>query len=98
MKIDTDDYLTFEEAKAVIGCSLRSLYRAIDAAEADGKEVTTVIFGKRLVVRKMIEQVKERTYPFGTDRRHKLALACGFKGGTQKAANAARRSRRKSGG
>jgi hypothetical protein len=94
MKIDTDDYLTVEEVMEAIGCSQRSVYRAIDAAAADGIQVTTTIFGKRLIVRKMLDAVRSRYFPFGSDRRHEMALECGRLGGLTKAANRRRRARK----
>jgi len=93
MKIDTDDYLTIEETMEVIGCSMRSVYRAIDAAAADGVTVDTYIFGKRLVLRKMLDAVRARYFPFGSKRRSEMAVECGQRGGLTKAANARRRAR-----
>jgi hypothetical protein len=96
MKIDTDDYLTIEEVMEAIGCSQRSVYRAIDAAAADGIEVCAYIFGKRLVVRKMLDAVRARYFPFGSERRSVMAVEFGRQGGLTKAANAKRRPRRTS--
>jgi hypothetical protein len=94
MKIDTDDYLTFEEAMAAVGCSPRSIYRAINAAEGEGIQVTTVLFGKRLVLRKMLDAIRARYFPFGSGRRSEMALECGRLGGLTKAANRRRRVRK----
>jgi hypothetical protein len=93
MKIDTNDYLTLEETMEVMGCSLRSVYRAMDAAAADGLLVETRIFGKRLVLRSMLSALKARHYPFGTKRRSELAVECGRLGGLSKSANARRHER-----
>jgi hypothetical protein len=94
VKIDTDDYLTFEEATEAVGCSPRSLYRAIDAAEGDGVQVTAVLFGKRLVLRKMLDAIRARYFPFGSRRRSEMAVQCGQRGGLTKAANRRRRVRK----
>lgn len=103
MKIDTDQYLSVEDAAAAIGASRRAVYRAMDRAEAEGEVVSVSVFSRRLIIREKLDALKARYFPFGSGRRHELAVACGRAGATQKAANAksraaAGRGRRKTSG
>jgi len=93
MKIDTETHLTIEQAMAAIGCTRRSLYRAIDRAKADGIETTVSIYSRRLVLRNRLDALKARYFPFGSQRRHEMHVIFGGIGGKKKAKNARRRAK-----
>lgn len=93
MKVDTDTHLTVEQAMAAIGCTRRSLYRAIDRAKADGIETTVSLFSRRLVLRSKLDALKARYFPFGSRRRHEMHVIFGGIGGRKKAKNARRRAK-----
>lgn len=93
-KIDTSEYLTADEAAAAIGATTkRALYRALARARADGEEPTVELFGKTLFKRSEIENLKQYYFPWGSERRHELAVHYGSLGGTQKQKNAQARAR-----
>jgi hypothetical protein len=84
------DLMTFPEAAAALGApNRRSVYRAVERAEADGEQVTVKAFGKKLVKRSAIEVLKHYYFPFGSEQRHELAVYCGQLGGAAKRDNAA---------
>lgn len=86
--IDPKDYLTMIQTAKKIGCPRRSLYRIIDRLGVD--RVCTTVFGRRLVHKSMLPMIRQEYAPFGSDRRHEIAVACGHAGGTAKAKNRAR--------
>lgn len=92
MRIDTDRHMTVDEAAAAIGASRRAVYRAMDRAESEGEVVSVSVFSRRLILREKLDALKARYFPFGSSRRHELAVACGRAGGTRKAANARKRA------
>lgn len=86
MKLDTDNYLTADEAAALIGCGKRTLWRSIERAGRD--EVTATVFGRLLVRRSKLPLIEKHYFKRGTDRAHQIAVASGSKGGKQKHLNA----------
>jgi hypothetical protein len=86
--INPKDFLTPDEAYKIIGCSRRAFYRAVKRVGADA--VTVRMFGRRLFRRDKLPLIKEHYFPFGSERRHELAVAAGHAGGTAKAKNLAR--------
>lgn len=94
MKIDTDDYCTMEEFQAAIGCSRRASFRIRAKAIANGLDSAFAkLFGKMLVVRARIGELKQFYEPFGSDARHEGAVRYGKRGGTQKRINRERAAR-----
>lgn len=86
MKLDTNNYVTPDEAAALLGCGKRTLWRSIERAGRD--EVTEVVFGRLLVKRSKLPLIEKHYYRRGTDRAHQIAVSSGSKGGTQKHLNA----------
>jgi len=84
-KIDTSQFLTLDEAAAAVGCNKRALYRCMSRVGFD--EVTTVLFGKRLVLRDKIDQIKAHYYPYYSDAHQAMVKTWGAAGGATKAAN-----------
>lgn len=96
MRIDPKDYLTLGEAQAALGCSRRGLYRAIERC---GKESCTVtILGKTVVPRAKLELIRQHYYPYYSEQHQAMVREWGRKGGTQKAINARKTTRKRAGG
>ncbi|MGI9178071.1 MAG: hypothetical protein ACR2IT_09470 [Pirellulales bacterium] len=89
--MNADDYLTVKQSCQQIGCSLRAFYRIVERLGKD--EVLTYILGRPAVAKKKIPMLTEHYFPFGSERRHQMAVECGSAGGKQKKKNAARRKR-----
>ena len=89
-KIDLSKFLTVEEAANEIGCSRRSLYRALDRIDAD---VSIELFGRRLFRKDKIHELKAAYFPHGSAARHEMAQIWGSAGGLKKASNAKKRAR-----
>lgn len=93
MIIDTDDYLTREQAAAAAGCSMSSLYRAIRRAEKEtGKKIGTEVFGVTIYHRDALEVIKHHFFPYYSDRHQELVKTWGARGGAAKARNRRRSS------
>ncbi len=96
MKIETDDYLTVEDAMAALGCSKRGVYRSAARAVESGHDVFAELFGIRLIRRAAIAAMKKHYYPYYSKAHQARVKEWGSKGGTAKARNAnARPSGRK---
>lgn len=95
MKIDTDAFLTIPQAAEAIGApNVRPVYRAIHRARADGKELTTAIYGKTLIPRANVAVLKEYYFPYYSETHQKMVKKWGAAGGTQKKLNAEARARK----
>lgn len=86
MKLDTSNYVTTDEAVALLGCGKRTLWRSIERAGRD--EVTETVFGRLLIKRSKLPLIEQHYFRRGTDRAHQIAVASGSKGGKQKHLNA----------
>ena len=96
MKIETDDYLTVEDAMTALGCSKRGVYRSAARAVESGHDVFAELFGIRLIRRAAIAAMKKHYYPYYSKAHQARVKEWGSKGGTAKAKNAsARQSGRK---
>lgn len=89
MKLDTQNYLTADEAAAILGCGKRTLWRSIE--RAGRSEVTETVFGRLLIRRAKLPLIENYYFRRGTDRAHRAAVESGRRGGTQKRLNALRR-------
>lgn len=83
--MNADDYMTVKEACKAIGCSIRAFYRIVERLGKD--EVLTYILGRPAVERKKIPMLVEHYFPFGSERRHQMAVECGRDGGLTKKKN-----------
>jgi hypothetical protein len=83
--IDINEYLTIIQAAKAIGCTRRTLYRVIDRVGADG--VVIHAFGKQLVHKSRLPDLKQAYLPFGSKRRSAALKTWGSAGGTQKRIN-----------
>ena len=93
MILDTDDYLTREQAAKAAGCSLSSFYRSIRRAEkATGKKIGTEVFGITIYHRDALEVIKHHFFPYYSDRHQELVKTWGARGGETKARNRRRSS------
>lgn len=92
MKIDTDKFLTVEQAGKRIGANKRATYRAIKRAIADGKTVTVSIFGRTLVPVEAVAVLKEYYYPYYSEAHQRMVREWGSRGGEQKGINARARA------
>lgn len=94
--MNISDYLTYDEAAAILGTNRRGIYRIVDRAEAAGYEgVKVKVFGKSVIPKGKIEVLRSCYFPFGSDARHELAVECGRVGGTTKKENADKRKARR---
>jgi hypothetical protein len=84
-KIDTAQFMTIDEAAEAVGCNRRALYRCMNRAGFD--TVTTLLFGKRLVLRDKIDVIKANYFPYYSEAHQKMVKTWGAAGGTAKAAN-----------
>jgi hypothetical protein len=84
-QIDTSQYMTIDEAAAAVGCNRRALYRAMNRVGLGN--VTVVIFGKRLVPRDKIDEIKANYFPYYSEAHQKMVKTWGASGGATKAAN-----------
>ena len=91
MKIETDDYLTVEDAMAALGCSKRGVYRSAARAVESGHDVFAELFGIRLIMRSAIAAMKKHYYPYYSKAHQARVKEWGSKGGSAKAKNAAAR-------
>ena len=89
MKLDTQNYVTADEAAALLGCGKRTLWRSID--RAGRAEVTETVFGRLLIKRSKLPLIEKYYFRRGTDRAHQAAVDFGRRGGTQKHLNALQR-------
>jgi len=95
MRIDTESLLTIEQAADAIGApNKRPVYRAINRAKADGKEVTIVLYGKTLVPKAKVAVLREYYFPYYSEAHQKMVKQWGAAGGTQKKKNAEARARK----
>lgn len=96
MKIDTDKFLTVEQAGERIGANRRAAYRAIKRATDAGKQVTVELFGKTLVPVEAVPVLKEFYFPYYSDAHQKKVKEWGAAGGNTRwaKARAAKRSPR----
>jgi hypothetical protein len=94
--MNISDYLTYDEAAAILGTNRRGIYRIVDRAEMAGaKDLSVKVFGKRVIPKGKIEYLRSFYFPFGSEARHELAMECGRVGGQTKAENAKKRVRRR---
>lgn len=96
MKIDTNDFLTPEQAMAEIGCSRRALYRAMKRAVEDGNVIKATLLGREFITRAAVPVIAKYYFPWGSEERSAAAKAWGQKGGLTKAANRVKQSRKRS--
>lgn len=92
MRIDTDQYLTINEAAKTLGMPRRTLYRAIERAREAGQETVVEVLGRPCISRKSLPVISAHYYPWNSPEHHRMARQWGAKGGTQKAANRRKRS------
>lgn len=82
MKIDTEDLLTIEQAaKAIGGPNRRSVYRALKRADAAGKQLSVALFGKTLIPRQHIEELRQYYYPYYSEQHQRMVKQWGAAGG-----------------
>ena len=91
MKIETNDYLTVEDAMVALGCSKRGVYRSAARAAESGHDVFAELFGIRLIRRSAIAAMKQHYYPYYSEAHQAHVKEWGSKGGSAKAKNAAAR-------
>jgi len=84
-KIDTTQFMTIDEAVEAVGCNRRALYRAMNRAGFD--TVTTLLFGKRLVMRDKLDAIKANYFPYYSEAHQAMVKTWGASGGAAKAAN-----------
>jgi selenocysteine lyase/cysteine desulfurase len=87
MKIDTDKFMTVEQAGALFGANKRAAYRALKRARKAGKEITVVIFGRSLVPASAVETLKKFYYPYYSEAHQANVKKWGSQGGRQKKIN-----------
>lgn len=93
--MNISDYLTYDEAAAILGTNRRGIYRIVDRADAAGYEgVKVKVFGKSVIPKGKIEILRSCYFPFGSAARHDLAVECGRVGGTTKGENAKKRAKK----
>lgn len=90
-ELDPKEYLTMQEAAKRLKMPRRSVYRIMERLGFDN--VSTIIFGRRVVHASMLKTIRAEHAPFGSARRHEIAVESGHKGGTQKGINSAKRAR-----
>jgi hypothetical protein len=82
MKIDTEDLLTIEQAAKAIGApNRRSAYRALKRAEEAGKPLSVALFGKTLVPRANVEELRQYYYPYYSEQHQRMVKQWGAAGG-----------------
>lgn len=90
-ELDPKEYLTVQQVATKLKLPKRTLYRIMERLGTD--QVSTVVFGRRVIHASMIRAIRAEHAPFGSKRRHEIAVASGFKGGTQKGINIQKRAR-----
>jgi hypothetical protein len=63
MKINTDDYLTAQQAADAMKTNKRAVWRARARAEKDGKETFVLIFGRTLLPRNRLPVLRSYYFP-----------------------------------
>lgn len=91
--LDPKDYLTMPQVAKRLKMPRRSLYRVMERLGMD--KVSTLVFGRRVVHVTMLDAIKAEHAPMGSDRRHEIAVMYGAMGGETKAANRARKAKRR---
>jgi len=92
VKIDTESLLTIQEAADLLGApNKRPVYRAVKRALADGHQTTVSLYGKTLVMRKMIDTLRQYYYPYYSESHQRMVTEWGRRGGTQKGINSRKR-------
>lgn len=91
--LDPKDYLTMPQVAKRLKMPRRSLYRVMERLGMD--KVSTLVFGRRVVHVTMLDAIKAEHAPMGSDRRHEIAVMYGAMGGETKAANRARKTKRR---
>jgi hypothetical protein len=81
MKIDTDKFLTPEEAGERIGANKRAVYRALKRAREAGKQVTVEVFGRTLIPVANIVVLRQFYYPYYSDAHQRKVKEWGAAGG-----------------
>jgi hypothetical protein len=82
MKIDTDQLLTVEEAAQALGApNKRPVYRALKRAAEAGRILSVTLFGKTLVPRANVEELKEYYYPYYSEAHQRMVKQWGAAGG-----------------
>lgn len=90
--IRLEDYMTVQEARSLLGCGSRTVWRAIDRA---GRErVAVEILGRTLIRRDRFDEVKAHYYPYYSEAHQAMVKEWGRRGGTQKGINAKKAARR----
>lgn len=88
MKLDTEQFLTINEAVKAIGAPNRkAVYRSLKRAEAAGRVLYVEAFGKTLIPVKHVEELKEYYYPYYSEAHQRMVKEWGRRGGTQKGIN-----------
>lgn len=91
--IDPKDYLTIPQVAKRLNMPRRSLYRVMERLGMDN--VSSLVFGRRVIHVTMLDAIKAEHAPMGSDRRHEIAVMYGAMGGETKAANRARKAKRR---
>lgn len=94
MKIDLDQYLTIDQTCEALGCNRRAVYRAIKRAKAAGKDVSVVVLGKILVLKKAVATVKQFYFPYYSEAHQRMVKQWGAAGGRQSGVTKRKRAAR----
>lgn len=92
MKIETNDYLTPTDAAKELGCPRRTLYRAIERAEAAGVVCRATVLGKAVLLRAAMPAIEQHYFPYYSEQHQAMVKAWGAAGGKQKKINRERAS------
>ena len=82
MKIDTEKMLTIEEAADAIGApNKRPVYRALKRAADAGRVLSISVYGRTLVPRANVEELKQYYYPYYSEQHQRMVRKWGASGG-----------------
>jgi hypothetical protein len=82
MKIEVDQLLTIAEAAQAIGApNKRPVYRALKRAAEAGRVLSVSLFGKTLVPRANVEELKGFYFPYYSESHQRMVKKWGAAGG-----------------
>lgn len=87
MQIDLNDYMTLAEVAEALGTNPVGACRAVARCRKEGLTVQATVLGRRMVLRSMLEVIRDHYYPYGSPAHKRMGRVWGHRGGTQKQIN-----------